>query len=178
MVTIYKLEKSDNLGTGKFLVKLRGLSLDDKPTTINGGTVENGSTFIEIDTGDEYMYDLENTTWYKIASGNGGSEPMEKFDYVIPAGLYDDVTGEITDTDIISVLEEISSNFLDADNNIKPLNIGVHIGNDEYGNEGFSVCYQIGIVNDKVNLQFFSYFDSFLKLSIGYYENKWTLAAF
>lgn len=52
MITIYdnKKVKKQN-GSIKFLVELRGLSTDSKPTTIENGIVENGSTFIEIDTG-------------------------------------------------------------------------------------------------------------------------------
>ena len=43
-------------------VKLEGLSSDrdNLPTT-----VLNGSGFYEIDTGDYYMFDEENTTWRK-----------------------------------------------------------------------------------------------------------------
>ena len=67
MITIYdnKKVKKQN-GAIKFLVELRGLSTDDKPTTIENGIVENGSTFIEIDKGDVYMYDLDSETWEKI----------------------------------------------------------------------------------------------------------------
>lgn len=63
MVTISKIEKSNISGDGKFLVEYRGLSGDDKPTTVNGGVIENGSVFIEIDTQDIYLYDEENTSW-------------------------------------------------------------------------------------------------------------------
>lgn len=47
----------------KITVELRGLSTDTKPTEINGKTIDNGSTFIEIDTGKIYFYDLENEEW-------------------------------------------------------------------------------------------------------------------
>ena len=33
--------------------------------------IDNGSTFIEIDTGDMYMYDLEHNRWRKISSNSG-----------------------------------------------------------------------------------------------------------
>lgn len=67
MVTMYsnkKVKKDD--GTFKFLVELRGLSTDDKPTTIENGIVDNGSVFIEIDTGKISLYDLANTEWKEI----------------------------------------------------------------------------------------------------------------
>lgn len=42
---------------------LRGLSADTKPTDED---VPNGSTFVEMDTGDVYIFDKENTTWLKL----------------------------------------------------------------------------------------------------------------
>lgn len=64
MVTIYSQKDKDN--NTKMEVELRGLSTDEKPQTIKGAVVDNGSVFIEIDTGKIYMYDLENTTWSEI----------------------------------------------------------------------------------------------------------------
>lgn len=67
MVTIYNINKVEKKnGTIKFLVELRGLADDSKPTTIQNGIIENGSSFIEIDTGKLYMYDLENTEWHEV----------------------------------------------------------------------------------------------------------------
>ena len=43
-------------------VELRGLSTDTKPTE----GIENGSIFIEIDTGKFFMYDGENQQWKEI----------------------------------------------------------------------------------------------------------------
>lgn len=63
MVSIYNIKKSDIKGDGKFLAELRGLSTDEKPTTINGGKILNGSSFIEMDTQDIYFYDEENSEW-------------------------------------------------------------------------------------------------------------------
>lgn len=42
---------------------LRGLSTDTKPT---GDEVPNGSTFLEMDTSEVYIYDKANTTWLKL----------------------------------------------------------------------------------------------------------------
>lgn len=40
-----------------------GLSTDTKPTDIN----ENGASFLEMDTGDVYLFDAENTAWIKTS---------------------------------------------------------------------------------------------------------------
>ena len=45
---------------------IRGLSTDTKPTKANGINVPHGSTFIEMDTGDCWMYNVNNDTWYQI----------------------------------------------------------------------------------------------------------------
>ena len=60
-----------------------GLSIDTKPivTYIEYGSdgreigrmgIPNGSIFTEIDTGDTYMYDADNMTWYQVTIGGGG----------------------------------------------------------------------------------------------------------
>lgn len=67
MITIYNVKKSEMInhpnGEVFYLLEIRGLSTDEKPTSIENGTIENGSVFIEIDTHDVYIYDLENETW-------------------------------------------------------------------------------------------------------------------
>ena len=73
MITIYKDEnnrlKYDDTYTQ---LELRGLSDDNKPTQIDGRLLANGSSFVEIDTGDMYLYDLSNNAWNKIETGGGG----------------------------------------------------------------------------------------------------------
>lgn len=70
MVTIYNIKKSDMInrpnGEVFYLLELRGLSTDEKPVEIINGTIENGSVFIEIDTGDVYIFDAENKEWKVI----------------------------------------------------------------------------------------------------------------
>lgn len=41
--------------------ELKGLSSESKPLD-----APNGSTFIEMDTGNVYMFDAENGTWYEL----------------------------------------------------------------------------------------------------------------
>lgn len=64
MISIYK--QKDNNNDKKMEVELRGLSTDEKPTVIKGAVVDNGSSFIEIDTGKVFLYDLENEEWKEI----------------------------------------------------------------------------------------------------------------
>lgn len=67
MISIYKLENKRTTKEGKNIaVELRGLSTDDKPTIIENQLVDNGSSFIEIDTGKVYLFDLENKEWKEI----------------------------------------------------------------------------------------------------------------
>lgn len=64
MVTIYDIKRNDLKEDKSYILcELRGLSTDTKPTQIENDIVENGSTFIEIDTQDVYIYDGENEEW-------------------------------------------------------------------------------------------------------------------
>ena len=67
MVTIYKTKKNTiRNGVSYILSEFRGLSTDDKPTVWKDSKVDNGSVFIEINSGDIYMYDLDSTSWSEI----------------------------------------------------------------------------------------------------------------
>ena len=59
MITIYR---KDGISNNKNELEYRGLSTDTKPTQ----DIENGTIFIEIDTGKIYMYDLENQLWKEL----------------------------------------------------------------------------------------------------------------
>lgn len=52
---------------GEYVLDLRGLSTDIKPTRTNdepyGKVLGNGSTFIEIDTSKVFMYDEDGDAW-------------------------------------------------------------------------------------------------------------------
>ena len=52
-----------------------GLSTDTpKPTTtIDGMPIPNGSVYTEVDTGKNFMFDYDNTTWYEVSIGGGGT---------------------------------------------------------------------------------------------------------
>ena len=67
MVSLYKTEKTSLRNDADYIsCELRGLSTDEKPKEINGKTIENGSVFIEINTGKIFMYDIENQSWSEI----------------------------------------------------------------------------------------------------------------
>lgn len=67
MITIQKIENKRTVGENEAInVELRGLSTDTKPTEINDNKIDNGSLFIEIDTGAMFFYDLENEQWKEI----------------------------------------------------------------------------------------------------------------
>ena len=66
MITIAKVEKLAFNPEEPQIVELRGLSTDTKPTEIGGIKVGNGSIFVEIDTGNIFLYDQENEEWKAI----------------------------------------------------------------------------------------------------------------
>ena len=63
MITLYE-NKNIRVVNGevKGIKELRGLSTDEKPTA----GIDNGSVFIEIDTGKVFMFDLKNAEWKEI----------------------------------------------------------------------------------------------------------------
>lgn len=65
---VIKKDKNQPLRQKKnhLLVEIRGLSTDDKPNQYYNQDIDNGSIFIEIDTGKVFMYDLENNQWRMI----------------------------------------------------------------------------------------------------------------
>ena len=67
MISLYKAENTRKGTNDEYLtIELRGLSTDSKPTEFNGKKVDNGSIFIEINTGKLFLYDLDSTTWKEI----------------------------------------------------------------------------------------------------------------
>lgn len=59
MITIYR---ENGIVEGKGELEYRGLSTDTKPTE----NVNNGSVFIEIDTGKMFLYDQQNSLWKEV----------------------------------------------------------------------------------------------------------------
>lgn len=73
MVSIYSIRKNTLAQNSLLQVELRGLSTDNKPTSFDNGLVDNGSVFIEIDTGDVYLYNMEDEEWEPVVE----AEPIE-----------------------------------------------------------------------------------------------------
>lgn len=67
MITVSETGRFRGLGRNKkTIVELRGLSTDTKPDKVGNVNIDNGSIFIEIDTGKIYMYNLDAETWSEI----------------------------------------------------------------------------------------------------------------
>lgn len=68
MVSIYnktnQKTNDDNRQIGTY--ELRGLSTDEKPTMVGDIIIDNGSVFIEIDTGTVFIYDLTSKEWNEV----------------------------------------------------------------------------------------------------------------
>ena len=61
----------DGVAKSRELFTLAGLSTDTKPVTeYKGILIRNGSTFIEIDTGKEYLYDEAGGEWHEQPEGD------------------------------------------------------------------------------------------------------------
>ena len=67
MISLYKIENTNIKPDYDYIsVELRGLSTDEKPTEMNGKKIDNGSAFIEIDTGKVYFFDITTETWNEV----------------------------------------------------------------------------------------------------------------
>lgn len=52
---------------GLTYVEYSGKSTDSKPTSVNFAS---GSVFLEVDTGDAYLYDREGSEWNKVGESD------------------------------------------------------------------------------------------------------------
>ena len=67
MISLYKIGKTNVIESNTYIsVELRGLSTDTKPTEYNNRKIDNGSVFIEIDTGKLYFFDYESQEWKEV----------------------------------------------------------------------------------------------------------------
>ena len=67
MVTVNKKERERIVGENIYeLIEFSGNSEDTKPTENGERLVDNGSVFIEVDTGKIFFYDLENEEWKEV----------------------------------------------------------------------------------------------------------------
>ena len=79
MITISKKGMQRDLeGKVRVILEIRGLSTDSKPVDILKNIyIDNGSVFIEIDTGDVFLYDMDSETWINVTNPVEPSEPSE-----------------------------------------------------------------------------------------------------
>lgn len=68
MVTINEIKNTKLKVDGEYIYcVLAGNSDDTKPVEVEGKKVDNGSFYLETDTGKVYLYDLENQQWNEVA---------------------------------------------------------------------------------------------------------------
>jgi len=78
MITISNIRRNDLKDNKSYILcDLVGLSTDSKPTKIEENIIKNGSTLIEIDTQDIYIYDEENEQWLTPTDEEPQEEPNE-----------------------------------------------------------------------------------------------------
>ena len=84
MISIYSTKKKSIKNDGIYITaEFRGLSTDVKGTTYkdennNEFIIDNGSLFVEIDTGYVYLYDIVNQDWEVQTGGGSGSNLQNK----------------------------------------------------------------------------------------------------
>lgn len=67
MVTINEIKNTKLKTDGEYIYcVLAGNSGDTKSAEIEGKKVDNGSFYLETDTGKIYLYDLESQTWNEV----------------------------------------------------------------------------------------------------------------
>jgi len=67
MISIYKMENRQTVDNKEYISgEMRGLSTDTKPTKVGDKYVDNGTMFIEINTGKIFLYDLDSETWKEV----------------------------------------------------------------------------------------------------------------
>ena len=67
MVTINEIKNTKLKTDGEYIYcVLAGNSGDTKPTEKEGKKIDNGSFYLEVDTGKIYLFDLQNKTWNEV----------------------------------------------------------------------------------------------------------------
>lgn len=67
MVTINEIKNTKLKVDGDYIFcELSGKSTDTKPVEIDDKKIDNGSTYIEMDTGKIFFYDLEDQEWKEV----------------------------------------------------------------------------------------------------------------
>ena len=128
MITIFKMENVQNKDNKEFITgELRGLSTDTKPTKINDKYIENGTVFVEIDSGKEFLYDLTQEKWYEKKNSGGGDvdiQTSKSVEYtsndtyaVVPDEGYDAIGTVYVDVNVPSSVNNETQSELITSNN-------------------------------------------------------------
>ena len=70
---------------GEAFNDVRCLSTDEKPVT----DIKNGSVLTEIDTGKQYLFDADSSTWFEYSGGGGSAASISP----IPDSTIHSITG-------------------------------------------------------------------------------------
>ena len=93
----------DGVARSRELFRFAGLASDIKPVTeYNNILIRNGSTFIEIDTGKEYLYDEEGGKWSAQA---GASRNASSGSIDLSAALDAAIASQVNNTRVLSLTE-------------------------------------------------------------------------
>lgn len=132
---------------------------DTKPTG-----VENGTRIIEVDTGDEYRFDAENSTWHNIQRGSGGGTPEQtittdgtpplSFESNGTAASAYSISGDMSQTGTPStstpVYPQEVGDFVESGDNSGDYAIGVEIGSTTKTIYLTEPIRKIGSYNDEI----------------------------
>lgn len=101
MITVKSAKKTL---TGNFEINGYCLMEDEKPTE----NIANGSKLWELNSGDRYVFDEENTEWIKLKSG--GSQNVNNLQYFKFEGTVDDLTSESGNLDNLqTIFDEVEN---------------------------------------------------------------------
>ena len=104
MITVLEEIVSNYVSSNDKLYRFQGLSTDEKPTGTYGGVgIENGSSFLEMDTGKTYYYDEQHTEWVTGNGGGGGGTTYTAGENI-----------QISDQNVISATDTTYSAFVGA----------------------------------------------------------------
>lgn len=101
--------------TGYTIQRLRGLAADTKPLD-----VPNGSEYLEMDTGDKYLFDAAGSTWIKQGNGSGGGDSSVVMYNVQYDATNNNYTIPATAPELITIMESGKLLLLNIPHNAYP----------------------------------------------------------
>lgn len=138
MITLRKIEKQDK---DTILGEIVGLSTDTKPTEMGGKTVANGSSFVEMDTGNIFLFDQANEEWSQFSGGSGGGGGS--------TGTPTIIVNEDND-----VLDIKPSDIIDENSQTRNKYFVLKIHNALSGGDNFFPIYLVNVMEGQVGIAF------------------------